>query len=103
MGSRERTGQPLSSRTQAQPVWVDRAALFRQPDSPTDGTAGHPVVDGTTDHIDVARPAARGLTRWLRTSASDRIGMIKVVVTMTDGSTIKLADQLVPAHALRPR
>jgi hypothetical protein len=93
----------MSSRTQAQPVWVDLAALFRQADSPTDGTAGRTVIDGTADDIDVSRPAPGGLTRWLRTSADGWVGMINVVVTMTDGSTIKLADQLVPAHALRPR
>jgi hypothetical protein len=101
----------MSSRTQAQPVWVDLAALFHPTDSTADSpadrsadcSADRAAVDGIVEGIDVSRPAPGGLTRWLRTSAGNWVGLIAVVVPITDGSTIKLADQLVPAHALRPR
>jgi hypothetical protein len=71
-------------------VWVDLAALFG---------AG----DGTAEGIDMSRPAPGGLTRWIRTSDGGWVGVVNMIVPMTDGSTVKFAEQLIPSHALRPR
>jgi hypothetical protein len=90
MRSNERSGRPLTSGGQAQPVWVDLAAVF--------GHAG-----GTAAGIVTTRPAAGGLSRWLRTADGAWVGVVTYVATLTDGSTIKCADQLLPAHALTPR
>jgi hypothetical protein len=71
-------------------VWVDLVAVF--------GRTG-----GAAEGIDISQPAPGGLLRWMRTSAGGWVGVVNVVVTMTDGSTVKFDEQLVPAHALRPR
>jgi hypothetical protein len=47
--------------------------------------------------------APGGLHAWLHTSDGAWVGRVSYVVVMTDGSTRKFADQLVPAHALLPR
>ena len=44
-----------------------------------------------------------GLIKWLRTSHDGWVGEVNMLVTMTDGSTMKFDSQLVPAEALRPR
>jgi hypothetical protein len=90
MRSKERTGQPMTSRTHAQPVWVDLAVLF--------GRTG-----GSADGIDISQPAHGGLIKWLRTSGGGWVDIVNLVVTMTDGSTVRFAEQLVPSNALRPR
>ena len=90
MGSKERTGQPLASRERAQPVWVDLAVLFGR-------------ADGAAEGIDISQPAPDGLIKWIRTSAGGWVAVVNVVVTMTDGTTVKFAEQLIGSHALRPR
>ena len=80
----------MASRTHAQPVWVDLAALFGRADRSGEG-------------VDISQPAPGGLIKWLRTSDGGWVGLVDTVVTMTDGSTMKFDSQLVPARALRPR
>jgi hypothetical protein len=80
----------MASRDHARPVWVDLAAVF-----------GASV--GRAEGIDPGRPAAGGLSRWVRTSGGTWVGVVNVVIPMTDGSLMKLEDQLTPARALRPR
>ena len=88
MRSTARSGQPLASREQAiTGVWVDLAKVF----GPSNGTEGL-----------VVEVAPGGLQRWIRSTAGWG-GVVTYVVRMTDGSTYKAADQLVPAEALRPR
>jgi hypothetical protein len=81
---------PLKGRDHTKPVWVDLRALF--------GSTGR-----WAEGIDLDKPAPGGLTRWLRCSDASWVGVVNVVVTMTDGSTRKFADQLIPSHALSPR
>ena len=90
MSSNERSGLPLKGRDHAKPVWVDLRALF--------GSTGR-----WAEGIDLDKPAPGGVTRWLRCSDASWVGVVNVVVTMTDGSTHKFADQLIPSHALSPR
>jgi hypothetical protein len=71
-------------------VWVDLAMIF--------GHAG-----GSAEGIDVGQLAPGGLIKWLRTSDGGWVGVVNVIVTMTDGATVKYANQLVPSRALRPR
>ena len=80
----------MTSREHAQPVWVDLAAVFGR-------------ADGAAEGIALDQPCPGGLLRWLRTSAGGWVGVVNVVIKMTDGTTVKFADQLVPAAALRPR
>jgi hypothetical protein len=87
VGSNERSGLPLKGRGQAQPVRVDLAVVFGQ----AAGSAGGIV---TTQLV------AGGLSRWLRTADGAWVGVVTYVATMTDGTTMKCADQLLPAHAL---
>ena len=90
MGSNERSGAPLKGRDQAQAVWVDLAALFGRAEAwqPASSLIGR-------------RPAAcplatdRGRRAW--------VGVATYVATLTDGTSIKYADQLVPARILAPR
>ena len=51
----------------------------------------------------MCQPAPGGLHAWLRTSDGAWVGRVSYVVMMTDGSTRKFTDQLVPARALTPR
>jgi hypothetical protein len=90
VGSNERSGLPLKGRDQARAVWVDLRQLFGR---------GSAAAEG----IDIRRPAPGGLHAWLRTSDGAWVGRVSYVVVMTDGTTRKFADQLVPAHALSPR
>ena len=60
-----------------------------------DGSAG--------EGIDLNRPAAGGLVRWIKTSGVTWVGLVNVVGSITDGSTVKYTEQLIPARALRPR
>ena len=69
---------------------MDLAALFGQ----AEGAAAGIVTD---------RPVAGGLSRWLRTADGAWIGVVTYVATLTDGTSVKYADQLVPAHILTPR
>ena len=85
----KRSGRPLSSRGHAtKRVWVD---LRQWLGSDVKGVGG----------IDLSQPAAGGLVRWIRTTGG-WVGVCNVVVTMTDGTTAKFGDQLIPARALRP-
>ena len=59
--------------------------------------------EGSAQGIDLGQPAPGGLIKWLRTSEGGWVGVVNVVVPMTDGSTVKFDEQLVPASALRPR
>jgi hypothetical protein len=87
--SSERAGQPFSSRERAtKRVWVD---LRQWLGSDVAGVGG----------IDVSQPAACGLVRWIRTTGG-WVGVCNVVATLTDGTTQKFGDQLIPARALRP-
>jgi hypothetical protein len=90
VGSNERSGVPLTGRDQAQAVWVDLAGLFGRPG----GAAAGIVTD---------RPAAGGLSRWLRTADGAWVGVVTYLATLTDGTSIKYADQLAPARVLTPR
>lgn len=56
---------------------------------------------GSFDGIAVDQPTPGGLTRWLRTSGGAWVGVVTLVIPMTDGSTMKLEGQLIPARALR--
>ncbi len=80
----------MTSRDHAKGVWVDLVAVFGRASSAAEG-------------IDLDAPCPGGLVRWLRTSAGGWVGVVNIIVTMTDGSTVKFEDQLLPAHALRPR
>jgi hypothetical protein len=95
MGSRERSGRPLTVRGHATAVWVDlRAVLSSEPSS---NQAAAP------DGLLLDEPCAGGLSRWLRSAGGDWIGVVTYVARTADGKTFKAADQLVPARALRPR
>ena len=90
-GSNERSGQPLASREQTiVGVWVDLAQVFGR-------------GDGACEGIDTSQPAAGGLFEWLRTADGVWLGRVTYMAMMHDGSTLKAADQLVPATALRKR
>jgi hypothetical protein len=91
VGSDERTDQPLSSHEQARGVWVDLAAVFGPPSS----------ADAAPDGL-VLETVPGGLLRWVKTTGG-WVGVVTYVARMADGSTYKATDQLVPAHALRPR
>ena len=80
----------MSSRDHARAVWVDLGQWF--------GTNG-----SAAEGIDLGQPAPGGLVRWIRTSGATWVGVVNIVVPMTDGSTMKLDSQLIPARALRPR
>jgi hypothetical protein len=80
----------MATRDHAKGVWVDLVALFGQ-------------ANGSADGIDVSQPAPDGLIKWMRTSDGGWVGVVNVVITMTNGSTLKLDSQLVPARALKPR
>ena len=43
-----------------------------------------------------------GRQRWVKKTGG-WVGVVTYVARMADGSTYKATDQLVPAHALRPR
>jgi hypothetical protein len=88
--SNERSGAPLKGRDQAQAVWVDLAGLFGR----AEGVAAGIVTD---------RPAAGGLSRWLLTADGAWVGVVTYLATLTDGTSIKYADQLVQARVLTPR
>ena len=60
-------------------------------------------ADGTAAGIVTTQPAAGGLSRWMRTADGAWIGVVTYIATLTDGTTIKCLDQLLPAHALTPR
>jgi hypothetical protein len=91
MGSKDRTGQPLASRERAvKGVWVDLRALFGS-------------TSGDAEGIDLDAPGAGGLLEWIRLSDGGWAARVTYVVKMTDGSTRKFSDQVVPARALRPR
>jgi hypothetical protein len=91
MGSKGRTGQPMTSREHASKgVWVDLRAIF--------GSAGR-----SAEGIDLDAPTPGGLFEWLRLGDGGWAARVTYVATMTDGSTRKFVDQLVPAEALRPR
>ena len=80
----------MSSRDHTRGVGVDLGEWL--------GRAG-----GAADGIAVDQPAPGGLIRWIRTSAGGWVGVCNVVVTMTDGTTVKYAEQLISARALRSR
>jgi len=90
VGSNERSGAPLKGRDQAQAVWVDLATLFGR----AEGMAAGIITD---------RPVAGGLSRWLRTADGAWVGVVTYFATLTDGTSVKYADQLVPARVLTPR
>ena len=48
-------------------------------------------------------PVAGGLSRWLRTADGAWVGVVTYVATLTDGTSVKYADQLMPARVLTPR
>ena len=79
----------MTSRDHARPVSIDVGLWL--------GSHG-----GDGDGIDVDQPAAGGLVRWIRTTGG-WVGVVNVVLVLTDGSTIKFSEQLIPARALRPR
>ena len=91
MGSDDRTGQPLSSRESARGVWVDLAAVFGPPSS----------ADAAPDGL-VLETVPGGLQRWVKTTGG-WVGVVTYVARMANGSSYKAVEQLVPAHALRPR
>ena len=80
----------MTSREHARAVWVNLAELFGRDGSAAEG-------------IDLDQRAPGGLTKWIRTSGGTWVGVVNVVVPMTDGSTVKFENQLVPARVLRPR
>ena len=85
-----RSGVPLEGRGHAQAVWVDLATLFGR----AEGMAAGVVTD---------QPVAGSLSRCPRTADGAWIGVVAYVATLTDGTSVKYADQLVPAHILTPR
>ena len=90
MRSNERSGLPLKGRPQAKAVWVDLAAVFGEP------TALRPASSPRN-----LPPAP--CPRWMRTADGAWVGVVTYIATLTDGTTIKCPDQLLPAHALTPR
>ena len=104
MGSRQRSGLPLTGRAPTTPVLVNLDALFPTAQSAT----GDPAPAGQSSAADDDRLHLRGwavgtLHRWLRSSTGDWIGVCTIVISRGDGSTYRAVDQLVPAQALRPR
>jgi hypothetical protein len=81
----------MTSRVHAKAVWVDLRQLL--------GSRGGAGIEG----IDLDAPCAGGLTEWLRASDGHWIGVVTLVLPMTDGTTRKIEGQLVPEPALRPR
>lgn len=84
----ERAGVPVNK--QAKPVWVDLRQIF-------------PPQTGTAEGLELDEPCPGGLSRWLRATDGQWIGVVTYIVQKHDGSTFKANDQLVPARALRPR
>jgi hypothetical protein len=69
-------------------VWVDLAVVFGR-------------AEGVAPGIVTTQPAPGGLSRWLRTAEGAWVGVVTYVATLTDGTTIKCADQLLPAQTPR--
>ena len=90
MRSNEPTGLPLKGRPQDTVVWVDLAAVLGQ-------------ADGAAAGIVTAQPAAGGLSCWMHTADGAWVGVVTYITTLTDNTTIKCPNQLLPAHALTPR
>lgn len=80
----------MKGRDQAQAVWVDLGALFGR----AEGVAAGIITD---------QLVAGGLSRWLPTADGAWVGVVTYLATLTDGTSIKYADQLVPAPVLTPR
>lgn len=78
------------------PVWVRLdAILIRDP-----GTPRHTNGAG----VDMTGEQPGTLTHWVPTFHGDWLGRVNFSVPYADGRTpLHLADQLVPAYALRPR
>ena len=109
MGSRQRSGLPLTGRAPTTPVLVNLDALFPTGQSATGQSAtGHPTPADQSSATDDRRLHLRGwavgtLHRWLRSATGDWIGVCTVLISRGDGSTYRADDQLVPAQALRQR
>lgn len=87
----ERVEEPLPSRTDVQPVWVNLHKLFGSSTSSL-------VADGL-----VLENVHGDLTRWARSADGKWIGIVTWVGRTAEGSRIRALDQWVPADALRPR
>jgi hypothetical protein len=114
MGSRQRSGLPLTGRAPTTPVLVNLDALFPTDQSATDQSATgqsatrHPAPADRSSATDDGRLHLHGwavgtLHRWLRSGTGDWIGVCTVLISRGDGSTYRAVDQLVPAQALRQR
>ena len=57
---------------------------------------------GAANGIVTDQPAAGGLSRWLRTADGVWVGVVTYVATLTDGTSLKCADQLLPAPRPAP-
>jgi hypothetical protein len=87
----ERAGDPLSSRTNVQPVWVDLNKLF-----------GSSTFMSVPDGL-VLEDVHGDLIRWTRSADGKWFGIVTWVGRTAVGSRAKALDQWVPADALRPR
>jgi hypothetical protein len=82
---------PASLRTAAQQVWVNLNKLFGSSTS-------------TSFPEGLVLEVVRGdLARWTRSANRGWIGIVTWTGRTADGDTVKVADQWVPADALRPR
>jgi hypothetical protein len=91
VGSKERAGQPPTSRDHTRGVWVDLTAVFGPPNS-----AGAPP-EGL-----VLEVVPGGLQRWVK-STGGWIGVVTWVGRTTAGESVNAADQWITGAALRPR
>jgi hypothetical protein len=98
MGSRERSGQPLTSRPSTTPDLVNLDAL-----SPTGNI--RPPADQTRSPATAWSSAAgpSGCCTWLRSDTGHWICVCTSLIKRADGNTYRAVDQLVPAQALRKR
>ncbi|CAM4523832.1 hypothetical protein NONI108955_42640 [Nocardia ninae] len=81
---------------QPKPVWVRLDAIvIRDPGTPKHTNGSGVIMEGE-------RPGV--LTHWVPTVAGDWMGRVTFSVQYADGRPdLRVADQLVPAYALRPR
>lgn len=79
------------------PVWVRLDALYARPP----GAPEHVVETG----LDASGEVPGRLHGWFPTVKGDWLGVVNFDLAYADGRRDKLSlpDQLVPAHALRPR
>jgi hypothetical protein len=82
------------------PVWVELSAISPQDELPA------PRFRPDDSTLDVRGAVEGELRGWLRSTTGEWLGVVSFRVpyaTLVPSTGLPLTDQLVPAHALRPR